>query len=196
MEYYIFNIENLTDEEYNTWFSFMSKEKQERVKRYRNIERRKCAVAGEMLVKSYIGKALDTPPLNIEISEHSNGKPYVKNSPVHFNISHSENMLICAFSDNEIGVDIEKIRPISLSVLKRFFSEKEQEYVLGHTPDEKDFTMCNDKEILGRFCQLFTLKEAICKKSGIGVMGIKDADTLPYLNCSFKENDFYISIIE
>ena len=165
MEYFIYNIENLTDSEYEKWFSLMTKEKQERVSRYKDSERRKCSVAGEMVVKTNIGKALNTSPESLIILADKNGKPYIENSPIYFNISHCENMLVFAFSDEEIGIDVERIRPISLNILKRFYSEKEQEYVLGHTPDEKDFTMCNDKEILGRFCQLFTLKEAICKKS-------------------------------
>ena len=195
MKYFIYNIENLSDAEYEKWFSLMTKEKQERVSRYKDITRRKCSVAGEMLVKAYIN-ALNIAPEILEISEDENGKPYIPDCPVHFNFSHCENMLALAFSDEEIGIDIERIRPISLTILKRFFSEEEQKYVLGHEPDESSFTKSEDKEILERFYRIFTLKEAICKKSGIGIKGLKDADALRFLDCSFKENDFIISVIE
>ena len=196
MEYFIYNIENLTDSEYEKWFSLMTKEKQDRVSRYKDFERRKCSVAGEKLVKDYIGKSLNISPEALVILTDKNGKPYIENSPIYFNISHCENVLVYTFSDKEIGIDVERIRPISLNILKRFFSEKEQEYVLGHLPTKDDFQKSENEEILERFYRVFTLKEAICKKSGIGIKGIKDADTLPYLDCSFKEKDFIISIIE
>ena len=195
MKYLIYNIENLTNEEYQKWFSLMTEEKQERVSRYKDIERRKCSVAGEMLVKNYIEEVTSTAPEGIEILIGDNGKPHIKNCEIHFNISHCEDVVVCAFSDEEIGIDIEKIRPISLNIIKRFYSEKEQKYVLGHSPTQKDFQKCEDEEILERFYRIYTLKEAICKKSGIGIKGLKEADALPFSDKSFKENDFIISII-
>ncbi len=195
MEYFIYNVESLTNSEYEKWFSLMRKDKQERVSRYKDVIRRKCSVAGEMLVKAYIGNALKIAPEIFEISEDENGKPYIESCSIYFNISHCENILAYAFSNEEIGIDIERIRPISLNIMKRFYSEKEQKYVLGHTPNETDFKKCEDEEILERFYRIFTLKEAICKKSGIGIKGLEEADALPFLDKSFKENDFIISII-
>lgn len=195
MKYYIYNTDNLTNEEYEKRFSLMEEEKQERVKRYKDATRRKCSVAGELLVKDYIGKALNIAPENLKILADENGKPYIPDCPVHFNISHCENMLAVAFSDEEIGIDIERIRPISLNILKRFFSEEEQEYVLGHKPTQDDFQRCENEDILERFYRIFTLKEAICKKSGVGIKGLKEADALAYFNNSFRKDDFIISII-
>ena len=196
MEYFIYNVENLSDAEYEKWFSLMTKEKQERVSKYKDATRRKCSVAGEMIVKTNIGKALNTSPEALIILTDNNGKPYIPDCHTHFNISHCENMLVLAFSDKEIGIDIERIRPISLNILKRFYSVEEQKYVLGYIPTKDDFQMCENEEILKKFYRVFTLKEAICKKSGIGIKGLKDADALPHLDCSFKEKDFIISIIE
>ncbi len=195
MRYFIYNIENLTNEEYEKWFSLMTEEKQGRVSRYKDIERRKHSVAGEKLVKEYIGKTLNIAPECLEVLVDENGKPYIEKCPFHFNISHCENTLVYAFSKEEIGIDIEKIKPISISVLKSFFSEEEQNYVLGQPLKEFNFESCNEPEILERFYRIYTLKEAICKKSGIGIKGLKNADALPFLNHSFKENNFIISII-
>lgn len=195
MKYYIYNTDNLTNEEYEKRFSLMEEEKQERVKGYKDATRRKCSVAGEMLVKDYIGKALNIAPEGLKILADENGKPYIPDCPVHFNISHCENMLAVAFSDEEIGIDIERIRPISLNILKRFFSREEQEYVLGHKPTQDDFQRCENEDILERFYRIFTLKEAICKKSGVGIKGLKEADALAYFNNSFRKDDFIISII-
>ncbi len=59
------------------------------------------------------------------------GKPYFEGAPFHFNLSHSGDYVVCALSDHEVGIDIEKIVPISLKVMRRFFglsilSPKEQ----------------------------------------------------------------------
>ena len=195
MKYFIYNIENLTDSEYEKWFSLMTKEKQERVSRYKDSERRKCSVAGEKLVKEYIGKSLDISPEALVILTDKNGKPYIESCPIHFNISHCENMLAYAFSDKELGIDIEKIKPIPTSVLKRFFSTEEQEFVLGKASNESESEDYNKPQILENFYRIYTLKEAICKKSGIGIKGLKTAEALPFIDCSFKENNFIISIV-
>ena len=195
MDYFIYNIENLTDAEYEKWFSLMEEKKQERVSRYKDLTRRKCSVAGEMLVKNHIGNALNMAPESLEILTDKNGKPYIENCLIHFNISHCENILALAFSEDEIGIDMEKIRPISLSVAKRFFSVDEQKYVFGQALNEYNYESYNTPELLERFYKIYTLKEAICKKSGIGIKGLKTADALAFLNHSFKKDNFIISII-
>lgn len=195
MKYFIYNIENLTDAEYEKWFSLMTEDKQGRVSRYKELTRRKCSVAGEKLVKEYIGKDLNIAPESLEILSDENGKPFMKDCEIHFNISHCENILAYAFSDEEIGIDIEKIRPISLSVAKRFFSFDEQKYVFGRALNECNSENSDTPKILERFYRIYTIKEALCKKSGIGIKGLKTANALPVLNHSFKENDFIISIV-
>ena len=196
MKNLIYNIENLTDNEYEKWFSLMEEDKQEKVSRYKDLTRRKCSVAGEKLVKEHIANALNIAPESLIILTGKNGKPYIENCKIKFNISHCENVLACAFSTEEIGIDIERVRPFSLNILKRFFSEEEQEYVFGNIPTKDDFQKCENEEILERFYRIYTLKEAICKKSEIGIKGLKNADALPYLEKSFIENGYVISIIE
>ena len=196
MDYFIYNVENLSDAEYEKWFSLMTKGKQERVSRYKEAIRRKCSVAGEMLVKEYIGKSLNISPEVLVILTDKTGKPYIENCPIHFNISHCENILAYAFSDKEIGIDIEKIKPIPISVLNRFFSTEEQEFVLEKASNESESEDYDKPQILENFYTIYTLKEAICKKSGIGIKGLKTAEALPFIHCSFKENNFIISIIE
>ena len=48
-----------------------------------------------------------------------NGKPYFEGAPFFFNLSHSGEYVVCALSDAEVGVDIEKARPISDGVMRR-----------------------------------------------------------------------------
>lgn len=50
------------------------------------------------------------------------GKPYLDGAPFCFNLSHSGDYVVCALSDTAVGVDIEKIVPISIKVMRRFLS--------------------------------------------------------------------------
>jgi 4'-phosphopantetheinyl transferase len=52
--------------------------------------------------------------------KNSFGKPYLQNFPLFFNSSNSGGYTVVALSDQEIGVDIQVIKPISAGVCKRF----------------------------------------------------------------------------
>lgn len=57
----------------------------------------------------------------IEINYNKFGKPFIKNNDsLKFNISHSGKYVVCAFSEFEIGIDIQEIVPIKLSSIKHF----------------------------------------------------------------------------
>ena len=49
---------------------------------------------------------------DIEIKRTENGKPYADEN-VFFSLSHTEDLIVCAVSDCEIGIDAEKIRNIN-----------------------------------------------------------------------------------
>lgn len=55
------------------------------------------------------------------------GKPYFVNHAVEFSLSHSGMWAVCALSNAPVGVDIERIRPISERVWKRFLAEHAHE---------------------------------------------------------------------
>ena len=58
-----------------------------------------------------------------EIIIDDNGKPYFKNSNIHFNYSHSKNYIACVISNYEVGIDIEeKSRIISDDISKKYLN--------------------------------------------------------------------------
>ncbi len=166
---YIADIRDISDSEYQKWYSFMSKEKQQRVDRFRFSDDKKRSVAGEMLARKALSEYCSVSPSDIKFSVGENGKPYAENLTVEFNISHSENMVVCAVSDDPVGIDVEKIRPINLKVAKKICNEEELNYLFGHLPSESDFVYSTDVEILSRFFRLWTKKEAFGKYLGIGL---------------------------
>ncbi len=90
-----------------------------------------------------------------------NGKPYIQaERRIFFNVSHSEERLLCAVSDEEVGCDVEKVRDISVKVAKRFFSPEEYAKIAEKETAEEQRDM---------FFRLWTLKESFMKVTGLGL---------------------------
>ena len=84
------------------------------------------------------------------------GKPCFPEKPeVHFNISHTSGAVLVGVSDQPIGVDIEKIRPVSQRAMRR----------LAGAVSEREFF------------QSWVRREARTKRSGTGVGTMLDAET-------------------
>lgn len=94
---------------------------------------------------------------------HENGKPYIKDHDIKFNLSHSGTKVMCCISDKEIGCDVEKTdkrnRDIH-KIAKRYFFDREYRYI----------TDCKSEEAMtDMFFRLWTLKESFMKVTGLGM---------------------------
>lgn len=118
-----------------------------------------------------------------KISKSINGKPYIDNSNIFYNISHKNKMVGLIISDSEVGLDIEYIDTENIkrgSTLKYFFTEKERE------------SITNNEELL----TLWTKKESYIKLNG-GML--RDAIGLDINNTNviydtFKLDNYIITI--
>lgn len=169
MKLYKYDIRNLTDAEYNKWFLLMSVEKQQRVDRFRFENDKKRTVAGEMLARKAISEWCNIEKNCIVFNKSKYGKPYAVGLSVEFNISHSGDMVVCAVGNVPVGIDIEQIRPIDLSVAKHICKRNELLYIFGGTPNKKDFCFTTNCNILTRFFEIWTKKEALLKCEGKGL---------------------------
>ena len=76
-----------------------------------------------LLEKAYLRLFGETMP---QIQKTQNGKPYFpKKADVHFSLSHAKTHVMCAISDNPVGVDIESPRTISERAVSYFASPEE-----------------------------------------------------------------------
>lgn len=191
MKWYKFNIKNLSDSDYEYYYSLMSEDKKIRVDKFRFIDDKKRTVAGEMLCRKAIAEFYKVKPESIVIETDKNGKPYAKGMSVEFNLSHSGDFVVCVVSDKKVGIDIERIRPINLNVAKRVCSEEELRFIFKRTPIDSDFSYTEDEEVLVSFFELWTKKEAYIKCSGKGLSG--GLRYTPNIK-SIVENGYVISI--
>lgn len=99
-----------------------------------------------------IGRSL--PDLTLEHAE--GGKPFFLHAPdLHFSISHSGGIWVCAFSAAPVGLDLQQIKSIRADgIARRFFHPDEIAYLDAH-PDV--------------FFALWAAKESYVKLTGQGV---------------------------
>ena len=91
-------------------------------------------------------------PYSPEISRTEEGKPYFKEiEDIHFSISHSENLWICGFAKNNIGIDLQFQKKVKgRKIAERYFPKKDCEYILNHG-DRGFFEVWTVKEALTKF---------------------------------------------
>lgn len=124
-------------------------------------------------------------PLPLEYNYGVNGKPYLKNYPYYFNLSHSGEYIFCAVSFNEIGVDIQWEKPLKNDrVARRFFSEEEK----------KALAACGtEQERQQLFYRLWACKEAYGKLTGQGIAATLERDMGLKNNTSHGVTEAYYS---
>lgn len=84
------------------------------------------------------------------------GKPFFKNSSIHFSISHSKGYGVCAFFPSPLGVDLQFHQTYALErIAKRFFHSLESAWIGSGNPD--------------RFYLVWTAKESYVKFTGQGI---------------------------
>ena len=118
----------------------------------------RLSLYAELLVRYQACKTLGLNNEEVVFGKNKNGKPYLQNHPGFlFNISHTRNAIAMAFANEEIGVDIEKIKSPDFKIAKRFFTSYEQDYILSHEYPERTFY------------EVWTKKEAHIKCVGTGL---------------------------
>ena len=179
--------------------SLLDKEELNRYNRYIDSNKKAEFLAGRCFLKQELSKMVQMPPHDIRISLSANGKPHHTGSRLaspHFNLSHSNGVLVIAFSKFPIGVDIEFQSDVSIESLKPFLSDKELAVLNDQTGINQQLNLL----------YLITMKEAFIKATDkkwdldlITFDWIQNGWQLwqPAENCSFKihkTKEHFISI--
>lgn len=192
MKLYKAKISELSDSDYKKAISEMPEKRRNAVLRFRSEDDRKRTVLGEILAVNAIADRLGLEKKDIVFERTEKGKPFAVGLDVGFSISHSEDMVICAVSEHSIGADIEKIRPLNMRITRAACNESDLEYIFGAGLRNTENTE-HDRDILKRFFEIWTAKEAYFKYTGSGIADMKALsykELLPF--CRVEENDVYI----
>lgn len=115
---------------------------------------RKRSLASEYLLRRCLEEMGITPDGKLNITTNENGKPYLNDIPVFFNVSHSGNIVACALSDCDIGLDVQKRSPYNPALADKYFSKAELSCI----------ERSDDKE--GAYTLLWASKESYIKAMG------------------------------
>ncbi len=125
------------------------------------------AIVGNLMLADYMGISIDELLHGDLFYYGDHGKPFLKSKQFQFNISNSYDLVILVVSDEEVGIDIEKLRPFTYKRITRAFTDKELNY-LSNLDKSKD----GDETL-----KLWTIKEAALKLVGTGLSGkVKSVD--------------------
>lgn len=147
---------------------YLSDEERERVRAYRSRETAERYVVTRSLVRCVLSEALGVAPAEVPVIRTGTGKPVV--SGVHFNVSHSGDLVLVAVSgEREVGIDLERRREVPRveALIERWFTRDEREDV-GRR-------IANGAELSEAFLRVWSFKEARLKALGVGISGASSA---------------------
>lgn len=155
MEIYLANYNVLSlEKEYKYYYKYLSSEEQEKVNSYVQIQDKARCTLGLILIKGFSYKNLGY----CTIDTYEYGKPYIKFAKdYYFNISHSNEIVTIAIDNEEIGIDIEHVRPIRLEYYQNILDDNERHII----------EMSENK--IEKFYEIWTIKESFSKKVGRGL---------------------------
>lgn len=165
---YVMAVENLPDpKEFPQIMEGLSDKRKEKILCFKRTINRKQSLGAGLLLKHILGEY----NLNFEDMYYGEkGKPEIKG--IHFNLSHSEDMVVCAVSEKAVGCDVEKVGEYRNGIAERYFTENEIAYL----------NLFDGEESKEEFYRLWTMKESYLKMTGEGV-------TIPLNQIEFLVNE-------
>lgn len=177
MLYALFDIENFQETDLPAILPLLSKQRLEKVQRYRYFKDQKLSAFAYLLLRFALHSNFqisDAP----EFSFGKYGKPFLRNSnDVFFSISHTNSGVVCGVSRSEIGVDIADRDPKNLDCTESAM----------HTNERIQIQQSEDPAKI--FAKFWALKESFLKCIGTGI----SADICRLDFSSYASNEFFFA---
>lgn len=148
MIYFFDDYENFCAEKFLEFLPEKRIEKYNRLKR--KTDRDNCAAAYLLLRYALRENGIDS----FETEVGANGKPFLKNKKLSFNISHCAEGVAVAVDTEPVGIDVQELGNYKERVAKRFFTDGERKKINASPDKAKAFT------------RIWTLKESAIKCEG------------------------------
>lgn len=168
MIYLVDALSSYRDDRYRADLGLLPPARREKALRYRNPEDGKRSLLAFLLLRHALRAEygiLDVPAF----CTNENGKPYFKDLPVHFNLSHCRDAVAVIVADRPVGIDVESVAPYRPHAA-RMIASGDALLQIENAPDPAR-----------AFIRLWTEKEAIVKYEGYGLSrACKDLDPAQY----------------
>ena len=150
-------IYKITEENFNENLGYLPKSRQEYILKIKNKTHQKQSLVATLLLEECL-KELDALDQYENLTQGENGRWVIKDSDIHFSISHSGETVMVVAARFPIGCDIELIKDAKMDVAERFFY-----------PDEvKQIKESQNQELV--FYAYWTIKESYLKLIGKGLL--------------------------
>ena len=151
------HIQDMKSEHLQQVLAFLPSWRRERVLAYKQESRQmESALAYIELSRALALRGLQDIKPRFEYNEH--GKPYLPTYPnLHFSISHCSQAVGCILSEMPCGLDIERVRRASPSLICKTMNQGEVKQIYSSSHPEVEFI------------RLWTRKEAVFKLLGTGI---------------------------
>ncbi|TEW55972.1 4'-phosphopantetheinyl transferase superfamily protein [Psychromonas sp. RZ22] len=144
--------------------SVLSHSEAEKLAQYKNKSAQHTALVTRSISRIILANYTQLSASEISFVRNQHGKPELEKNinNVQFNLSHNHHLIVMAVCVNDdIGCDIESpLRKVNIEpITRRYFSKQEH----------KQLIELNDEKKQQRFFELWTLKEAFVKATGVGI---------------------------
>ena len=177
---FICSLQGYTEEHAEKHFELLPLWRKEKILSLKNKQKRKESILAFSLLMSVLKKEFEIECFSFKYNK--NGKPYLTEEEVCFNVSHCKNAVVVGASVDKIGVDVECIQKPRESVLARIFSGEERDFI--NKSIDPSFT----------FTKIWTEKEAKAKCLGWSILKPQTCfDFSDYMVSGFGNDSFYVS---
>ena len=122
--------------------------------------------AGRALARRLLARCSGADRETIVIRTDEKGKPFTDD--LCLSIAHSGPFICAAVGNEAVGIDIEALRDYDERIISRYFSPAEHAWLAGAESRE---------QAQERFYTIWTTKEALLKRTGIGLAGLAECNT-------------------
>ncbi len=158
-------------------FDRLTADEQARAVRYKIAKAREQFVIGRGLLRGLLAGHLGVAPVAVPLCYLPSGKPVLAgcDSPLHFNVTHTDGVLVLAAGRRRVGVDVERLRPMADAdgLVGRYFSPAEG----------VAFRALPERHRQAAFFRGWTCKEAVIKAAGATVSCLADFDVELHPEC-------------
>ena len=148
---YKININDIPPCDYKAEYQLLSCSEKDRILANKNAIDQKQSIATKILLRKALKENFGLE--DYILKRNKDGKPILDFCYVSF--SHSNDLAVCAVSENPVGIDIEKIKSFKKRDKYHFFSEEESLYVnFSKIPEQAFFEVWTRKESLFKFMDI------------------------------------------
>lgn len=165
-----FDLSGLDDASWRTLLEAASPGRKERANRCRKEETARQCIVAEVLLRYGLSRQYGAiPAYTLTIGE--SGKPMIPELPeFQFNLSHCGSWVVFAWSEQPVGIDVQRCSGERPALVRRHFTQREQDYISSGE---------NASERTARFCRIWTAKESWLKYLGTGLtVDLRSFDTM------------------